>query len=323
MNSLQRRIKYLAIISTLGMLLLLIGGALVTKTDSGDGCGSSWPLCHGQFIPTEINLALLIELSHRIMTGFVSLLVVTLIYLSWKYMHNIPERKFLSILAIAFIIVQSLIGALTVLFGQSDFFLALHFGISLISFAAVLLLSLLILEVDKKFTVHTLYIDNHMRKNIIAVTLYSLVVIYTGALVRHMEASMICPSWPLCNNRLLSLPQNLYEWAQMGHRVIAGFLFLWILYITTLAIKNYRTQPVMYYGWITAFILVSLQVVTGALTIFTRLNLFIALLHALFISCLFGLLSYMIFVIYRTRHNEDSQNSINNIKTIIDSRVNL
>lgn len=323
MNSLQRRMKRLAIASTLGMLLLLIGGALVTKTDSGDGCGSSWPLCHGQFIPTNLNIELVIELSHRMMTGIVSLLVITFIYLSWKHMQNIPERKFLSLLAIAFIIIQSLIGALTVLFGQSDFFLALHFGISLISFASVLLLSLLILEVDKKFTVNTLYIDVHMRKNIIGVTLYSLVVIYTGALVRHMEASMICPSWPLCNNRLLSLPQNLYEWTQMGHRLFAGLLFLWILYITSLAIKNYRTQPVMYYGWIIASIFVSLQVVTGALTIFTGLNLFITLLHALFISCLFGLLSYMIFVIYRTRHNEESHNSVNNIKTIIDSRVNL
>ncbi len=303
MSLLQRRIKRLAIVSTLGMLILLLGGALVTKTGSGDGCGSSWPLCHGQFIPNEINAELLIEFSHRLVTGIVSILVLILVVLTWKHMPNIPERKFLSILAIAFILIQSFIGALTVLFGQSDFFLALHFGISLISFAGVLLLTLLIFEVDKKFSVQSVHFDRRLKRHTIGVTVYSLVVIYSGALVRHMEASLICPSWPLCNNSVVGLPQNLYEWAQMGHRLAAGVLFLWIFYIMILSIKHYRNQPVLYYGWVLAFILVLLQATTGALTIFTQLNLFIALLHTLFISCLFGLLSFMNFLVYRIHQN--------------------
>jgi len=302
---LQRRIKRLAIVSTLGMLILLLGGALVTKTESGDGCGSSWPLCHGQFIPNEINFELLIEFSHRLVTCIVSILVLILVVLTWKHMTNISERKFLSVLAIAFILIQSFIGALTVLFGQSDFFLALHFGISLISFAGVLLLSLLIFEVDKRFSVQSVYFDNHLKYHTIGVTVYSLVVIYSGALVRHMEASLICPSWPLCNNSVIRLPQNLYEWVQMGHRLAAMILFLWIFYIMILSFKHYRNQPVLYYGWMLAFILVLLQATTGALTIFTQLNLFIALLHTLFISCLFGLLSFMNFLVYRVHQNNN------------------
>lgn len=304
-----RQIKLLAIASSIGMLVLLLGGALVTKTESGDGCGSSWPLCHGKIFPDKLSMELLIELSHRLVTGIVSIMVIILVVLCWKHLKEIPERKLLSALAIAFILIQSIIGAITVLIGQSEFFLALHFGISLISFSGILLLTLLILEVDKRFPLQTLYIDRQMKRHIIGVTIYCLVVIYTGALVRHMNASLICPSWPLCNNSFIGLPKNIYEWTQMGHRFAAGILLLWIIYIMILSIKYYRNYPIFYYGWIFAACLVSLQAATGALSIYTHLNLFISLLHAFFISCLFGLLSYMIFLVYRTWHLSESPSS--------------
>ena len=96
------------------------------------------------------------------------------------------------------------------------------------------------------------------------------------------------------------MPENLYEWIQMGHRFAAGLIFIWILIATVHAIKNYRRQRVLYYGWIFALSLVSLQVLSGALIIFTQLNLYIALAHAVFISCLFGLLSYFILLVTRS-----------------------
>ena len=69
----------------------------------------------------------------------------------------------------------------------------------------------------------------------------------------------------------------------MGHRVAAGIIFIWVGYIMYLAIKHYRHQKVIYWGWIIAFILVSLQVIAGAFIIFTRGNLLVALSHAFFI----------------------------------------
>ena len=116
---------------------------------------------------------------------------------------------------------------------QTDFVLALHFGISLISFAAVFLLTLLIFEVDQKFDTKKLIIDKRMKFHIIGVTVYSYAVVYTGALVRHTDASLVCGDWPLCvNNCSFALPTNQYEWIQMGHRFAAGLIFIWIAYIT-------------------------------------------------------------------------------------------
>ncbi|MCM3237861.1 heme A synthase [Heyndrickxia oleronia] len=299
----HRGLRWLATLTSLGMLFVLIGGALVTKTGSEMGCGRSWPLCHGQVIPSHITIETVIELAHRLVSGGVGILLLVLSIWAWKTIGHKRETKFLVILSLFFLILQALIGAAAVVWGQSDFVLALHFGISLISFASVFLLTLLIFEVDQKFDASSIIIDKRMKFHTIAVTIYSYMVVYTGALVRHTHSSLVCRDWPFCLNDSIGLPTNLHQWIQMGHRLAAGIIFLWIAYITYLSIKHYKDQVVIYRGWIIAFILVCLQVIAGALVIFTRLNLYIALAHALFISCLFGLLSYFILLIGRSNSN--------------------
>jgi heme a synthase len=301
----KRSLKWLAVLTTIGMLFVLLGGALVTKTDSGMGCGRSWPLCNGEFVPTDITPELVIELAHRLVSGSVGIMVLILSIWTWKSIGHIRETKFLSVLSFFFLMLQALIGAAAVKWGQSDFVLALHFGISLISFAAVLLLTMLIFEVDKKFQAEKLVIDKRMTFHIIGLTVYSYMVVYTGALVRHMNASLVCKDWPLCTNDGSLLPTNIYEWVQMGHRAAAGFIFIWIAYVTYLAVKHYKHEKVLYRGWIISFSLVSLQVIAGALIIFTRLNLYIALAHAFFISVLFGVFSYFILLVSRSKKNAE------------------
>ncbi|WP_442599360.1 COX15/CtaA family protein [Neobacillus sp. D3-1R] len=296
-----RLLKWFAVLTSIAMLFILLGGALVTKTGSGMGCGRSWPLCNGEFIPSEINLELIIELSHRLVSGAGGIMVLVLSIWTWKSIGHIRETKFLSILSFCFLLLQALIGAAAVIWGQNSFVLALHFGISLISFASVFLLTLLIFEVDKKFEADKIRLDSRMKKHIFGVSIYSYIVIYTGALVRHTKASLVCLDWPLCSNTNISWPTTLYEWVQMGHRTAAGLIFLWIAYSFYLAYKNYRNQKVIYWGWLIALILVSLQVITGMLIIFTLLNLYIALAHAFFISCLFGVLSYLILLASRSK----------------------
>ncbi|QED47403.1 COX15/CtaA family protein [Cytobacillus dafuensis] len=309
----QRTLKWFAVFTTIGMLFILLGGALVTKTDSGMGCGRSWPLCNGELLPKDITPELIIELAHRVVSGSVGIMVLILSIWTWRSIGHIRETKFLSITSFLFLVLQGLIGAAAVIWGQSDFVLALHFGISLISFASVLLLTLLIFEVDKKFDAEKVILDQRMKKHIIGVSIYSYFVVYTGALVRHVNASLVCRDWPLCINGTFSLPSNMYEWVQMGHRAAAGLIFIWIGYITLLAIKYYKNQKVIYWGWIISFILVSLQVIAGAFIVISKLNLYIALAHAFFISCLFGVLSYLILLTSRSKKNAQLLNEENEL----------
>lgn len=294
-------LKWLSILTTIVMLFVQLGGALVTKTGSADGCGSSWPLCHGSVIPADWPIETIIEMAHRGVSGIALILVCLLTYLSWVKIKHIREVKALCITSLAFIFAQALIGAAAVVWQQNDFILSLHFGISLISFASILLLTLIIYEVDQKFDATRLVIDSHLKAHTFAVTFFIYVVIYSGALVRHADASLACLSWPLCHNGSVALPQNFFEWVQMSHRTLAFIIFIWIFYIFIYAFKNYTQYRVIKYGWTCAFILVCLQVTTGALSVFTRVNLFIALLHALFITLLFGLLCYFIMLITRAK----------------------
>lgn len=300
----SKYLKWVAVAATIGMLFILLGGALVTKTESGLGCGRNWPDCNGSLIPKEITTEVLIEFSHRVVTGAVSILILVLTIWTWRKLGHIREVKFLGFLAMFFLIAQALIGAAQVLWGQGDFILALHFGISLISFAAVLLLSLIVFEVDKKFDADKVFIGPKLRFHIIGVTIYSYIVVYTGALVRHTDSSLVCPDWPFCrNDEPFALPYNLYEWVQMGHRFAVLLIFIWIAYITWHVVKEYKDQKVIYYGWITAFVIVILQVLAGMLVVLTKLNLLVALLHTLLISLLFGLFFYMIMLVSRSNYN--------------------
>lgn len=305
----QHALKWFAVFTTLIMVVVLIGGALVTKTESGAGCGDSWPLCHGELIPSNITFELIVELSHRLVSGLAGFTVLILSIWSWKKIGHIRETKFLALLSVFFLVLQALIGAAAVMWGQSDAILALHFGISLISFASVLLLTLLIFEIDKKFDAKSLVINKDMKFHMVGIIVYSYVVVYTGAYVRHKGASLACPEWPLCSNRAGGLPTTLHEWIQMGHRFAAGIIFIWIAYATWRAIKHYRHEKVIYWGWIIAFILVSMQVTSGALVVITGLNLYIALAHALIISCLFGLLSYFLLLVSRSNTNIEVDSS--------------
>ena len=74
------------------------------------------------------------------------------------------------------------------------------------------------------------------------------------------------------------------------------------------AVKNYSENRTIRYGYTTVFILIILQVITGALSVMTNVNLFIALLHALFITILFGMIAYFIMLMLRTIRSEKSNN---------------
>src|SRR5699024_7341117 len=64
----------------------------------------------------------------------------------------------------------------------------------------------------------------------------------------------------------------------------------------------------MYWGWVTTSILITMQVLFGALIIFTGLNLWIAILHAFFITCYFGNLSY--FILLSSRSAKADSNAV-------------
>lgn len=217
-------------------------------------------------------------------------------------MAILEKVKPLAIISIAFLLVQALIGAAAVIWQQNSYVLALHFGISLISFSSVFVLMLIIFEVDKKYEADELYIRKPLRRLTWIMTGIVYLTIYTGALVRHAKASLAYGGWPLPFHDII--PHTEQDWVQFAHRGMAFITFFWIMITFIHAVKNYSENRTIRYGYTTAFILIILQVITGALSVMTNVNLFIALLHALFITILFGMIAYFIMLMLRTIRSE-------------------
>lgn len=298
----KRNLKWLSVLATIIMAFVQLGGALVTKTGSEDGCGSSWPLCHGALLPQNLPIDTIIELSHRAVSGLSLIVVLWLAITAWKHIGYIREVKPLAIISIAFLLVQALIGAAAVIWQQNSYVLALHFGISLISFSSVFVLMLIIFEVDKKYEADELYIRKPLRRLTWIMTGIVYLTIYTGALVRHAKASLAYGGWPLPFHDII--PHTEQDWVQFAHRGMAFITFFWIMITFIHAVKYYSENRTIRYGYTTAFILIILQVITGALSVMTNVNLFIALLHALFITILFGMIAYFIMLMLRTIRSE-------------------
>src|SRR5919198_4999561 len=99
-------IRGLAVAATVGIFLVLVMGATVTNTGSAEGCGRSWPLCNGQFVP-EFTLATAIEYSHRAVTGVEGLLVLALtagLLVGWG---TRGEARLLAGMMVGFLLLQA------------------------------------------------------------------------------------------------------------------------------------------------------------------------------------------------------------------------
>lgn len=96
-------------------LLVILWGAWVRISHSGDGCGDSWPLCQGEFIPQADSGKTWVEYSHRAMSGIYGLLVAGL----WLAFRRDPDARVrrAAHLTLFFTITEALLGAKLVIFG--------------------------------------------------------------------------------------------------------------------------------------------------------------------------------------------------------------
>ncbi|MBC1398304.1 COX15/CtaA family protein [Listeria fleischmannii] len=296
-------LKIWSVLTIIFMTFVVFGGALVTKTGSADGCGNSWPLCNGQLVRlTDITPEKLIEVAHRMTTGLASIFVIVLAILAWRTIKDRRETKPLAIIAVLFLILQAFMGAAAVMWGQNPYIMALHFGISIICYAAIILLALLIFEFDRKFDARNLVMGAKLRFNLYFLTIYTYLAVYTGALVRHERASLAVPVWPFQDGRFI-WPDSVQDYVQYGHRLAAFILVVWILYVTWLVFRDYKHYRVLTYGMVLALILVALQALTGILSVYTGVNLYVALFHSLIITILFALFCYLCMLGARSKKN--------------------
>lgn len=305
----DKLLKRLAWLTSFGMLFVLLGGALVTKTESGRGCGTDWPLCNGKFIPAY-TLESLIEYSHRMVSGVVGLLVLTVFVFVLMFYRQRKDFILFAGSALFFTVLQAALGALAVIVEQNSAVKALHFGFSLLAFSSTLLLTIFVARLHhpahssgwgEARLVNGSTVSLKLQGVVWSITIYSYVVVYIGAYVRHTGSVAGCTGWPLCNGEFF--PGFAGEpGIAFIHRLAALALFSSILYLLLLIRRHYKTVRELLLAGQAAFLLVLSQVLSGALIVFTlhteNLYVFTALLHTVIIATLFGVLCYMSMIVW-------------------------
>ncbi len=96
-------------------IISILAGAIVRATGSGDGCGSTWPKCNGNFIPNLEEASEIIEFIHRSISGV--LLVITLIlFVKSTKSPKVNLTRKITLFLTFFVLLEAAIGAVIVLY---------------------------------------------------------------------------------------------------------------------------------------------------------------------------------------------------------------
>ncbi len=240
-----RRFTTLAWAAAVCTYLLIVLGAVVRITGSGLGCGEHWPLCNGHLFPPLNDIGTVIEWSHRLVAALVTTLVTALAAYAWllhrgagSREQSAPDRT--SYAALGLLLVQILLGAITVKLALPAWTVVLHLGT-----AMLLLATLLIIAIGS---------SPGSRPGLAALLLLAFVTVLVGALTANLGAASACGGFPLCNGQLWTTagPLAVIQWT---HRLLAYSL---TIVAVIWAVRSRSTGPII------ALVLVALQIIVAA-----------------------------------------------------------
>lgn len=284
----ERQLRRLSIVSTLGMILVLLMGATVTDTGSGEGCGRSWPLCHGEFLPVSVRESV-IEFSHRAITGVLGIVILFLAIGAIRARHRYPGLLPLVPIMVGALLLQSGMGAWAVKYPQSAPVLALHFGFSLVAVAGVFLVMRVVDEQQDSHRPPKPVAPRRLTFLLWLSVAVVYVVAYSGAYIKHAHAEDSCRTWPLCDGQVWPGLSG-SDGVVFMHRLAAlGSVFL-IGGIALLAYRARHLRPDLHNLTLLALLVVICQAIVGAVVVQTDMQLFSTLTHALLMAILFLIL---------------------------------
>lgn len=127
------RLRKIILLSVFYTIIVILWGAWVRISHSGDGCGDTWPLCQGQMIPEAEQGKTWVEYTHRLMSGFYGILIFMIFWWCRKFFPRDHRARKTAKWLLIFMVVEALLGAKLVLFrlvGTNDsFYRALIMGV--------------------------------------------------------------------------------------------------------------------------------------------------------------------------------------------------
>lgn len=127
-------------------LALMAVGSATRVMNAGLAC-PDWPLCYGQLVPTaQMNLQVFLEWFHRLDASLIGLMAIGLVGLSAWYRRLLPAwLPWASLGALFLILVQGLLGGLTVIQLLRFDIVTAHLGTALLFFCTLLIIGMALL----------------------------------------------------------------------------------------------------------------------------------------------------------------------------------
>jgi cytochrome c oxidase assembly protein subunit 15 len=324
----NRNLHYFALLTAIVAILLIVAGATVTSTGSGDAV-PDWPLSYGSLTP-PMKGGILFEHSHRLIAGLTGLLIAILAV--WLLRRE--SRKFvkwMGVAALLAVIVQATLGGLRVLIvsnaGVQDTVLSLTGHANLVSsrmivaaIHAVLAQSIVCLIVAIAVMTSLSWIDfeandfsissSILRVNVILLAAVFLQLVL-GAFVRHSGAGLIIPDFPLSFGRIIppfgDLPNN-----PSVPFPISNEEFFAKLGIIILALVSYffvRVRKVQKIGFFpkALLLLTIIQIILGAVNIWSKKSVFSTVPHVAIGAIILALCVALLLKVWRVRISQPEE----------------
>lgn len=264
--------RFAALVSACTVLLLAAGG-MVTSTDSGLAV-PDWPNTYGHFMfsfPFEKMVGgIFYEHGHRMIASIVGMLTVALAIWTWRT-DSRRWIRWLGVAALGAVILQGLLGGLTVLFLLPAPISIGHAALAQLFFCITVSLALFTSRGWRAPSV-PFPDDPALARRTLATTALIYGQILLGATMRHRDAGLAIPDFPFAFGRVIPPVWSIDIAVHFAHR--AGALVVTAAIVATIARvwTRHRRVAALRRPAVAMALLVAAQVTLGAFVVLTGLQ---------------------------------------------------
>lgn len=282
------------VVWTLGLLLL---GSIVHATESSLAC-PDWPTCFGTLMP-EMEGGVFWEHLHRLVAGGLVLIFVAATYLTYGQEASRPWVRNSALGGIALLVVQSIFGGVTVLMRLPNIVSTTHLALAFAFLAlAVVLYTVTVPGWGTRPSASGTALRS-MRSITGAAALLTFAQSVLGAVVRHMDAGLVCPDVPRCLGQWVPPLLTGEVAVHFSHRVVAILLALAVMTLAVHATRALGPSVARHLAMAAAGVVLA-QVALGVLSVTTALSVPAVSLHTLGAALLLAILVALTTLTYES-----------------------
>jgi len=261
--------RYVKLVTACTVLLITAGG-MVTSTESGLSV-PDWPTSYGwnmfTFPVSKWVGGIRYEHSHRLIASTVGFLTIILAAWTWRVEPRRWVRR-LAFVALGAVILQGLLGGLTVLFFLPAPISIGHAGLAQIFFCLTVTLSVV---TSPSWTCAVSPVDDAMLRRVaLATTLLVYTQILVGATMRHTHAGLAIPDFPWAFGQVIPPVWNAGVAIHFAHRMGAIVVTLSILATAGHVLYHHSRHRELARPALVLLFLVAMQITLGAFVIWSR-----------------------------------------------------